>query len=143
MNHKKYLFSVVFLIVFSAMLTSCTLPQYVYIYNNTVNNIQVTFVIGDKKEVHSVDPKTMQSYKIGMYSPYNVLKVSSNKDTWSYRYEEPNSRFWSYEGVGPLKKIAIKLQVESDGKIYILPRDGDFPLKSGSDQPNGYPLTPL
>lgn len=126
-----------------AFLASCTLPEYIALYNNTGDLIEVTFVVDDKKEVLSINSGKMQSYKIGALVDDDIINVTINGNVWSYRLVEVNSKYWSYEGVGPFSKIVFKLQIESGGKIYILPKGGDYPLKSFSDQPHGYPLTPL
>ena len=118
------------------------MPQYVYLYNNTDNPIEVTFIVDHKKDVLSINQGTKQSYKIGALVDDDILYVNIKHSVWSYRLVEANSKFWSYEGVGPFSKTVFKLQIENDGKIYILAKNSDYPIRDISDQPQGYPLSP-
>ena len=37
----------------------------------------------------------------------------------------------------------VKIQAENDGRLYLVPQDMAFPLKTFSQQPAGFPLVPV
>lgn len=128
----------------SMLLISCTLPQDVTLYNNTGSPIEVTFIVsGEKKHILIINAGEIQTYRIGMVTPYDILAIAINNNIWRYELVELRNSFWSYEGIGPFLKIVFKLQIESDGKIYILPKDSDYPFNITAKQPYDYLLLPM
>jgi hypothetical protein len=142
MHHVRNISRFVLALGLCALLASCTLREYVYIYNNTGKPVEVMLTVDGKKKVISINPGAIEFSSVGKLADGDILSVAVNDSTWNYRLVKADSKFWSYEGAGPFSKITYRMQIEGDGKIYILPRGADLPLKSLPNQPRGYPLLP-
>lgn len=141
MKDSKDFIKILYVLCLCALLESCTLPECVHIFNNSANAIDITFVIGDKEQVLLIPPNETLKFEIGALLD-DLVKVRTNQKEICYQLLKPNKEFWSFKGFGPFSKIVFKFQFEADNKIYVLPRDGGYPLDNLSVQPYGYPLNP-
>ncbi len=138
-----YAVKMIFIVGVCAILESCTFPEYVQIFNNTEETVDITFILSDQEKLFTIASNQMLTYELRALLDDNVVKVGLNEKSLKYGLKKPHKEFWSYEGFGPFSKITFKFQLEEDGKLYILPRDSDYPLKNLLDQPSDYPLVPL
>jgi hypothetical protein len=122
-----------------ALLSSCTLPEYIEVYNNSKDQITFELERGDKRialTVGSGEKSAIGPIKISDTS----IRVTRKEANLRYKATYPGSEYWSYIGVGPFKKIVVRLQYEEDGRISVLPRGHGFPIGPAVMQPQGYPL---
>lgn len=122
----------------------CTPETIVEFYNNTD---EILTVEGCTDAV-TVNPKkfaTISRYgcaekiivkSTNRSSLYNLSKLKHYKDEEGNTYYH-NHR-WNYFNVG----IYLRLQINPDQKIFILPTGLDFPANAEIHQPNSFPLQP-
>lgn len=115
------------------LLSSCTIPTDVKLFNNSATRILVT------SGEYSVSVAPRQTRKIT-----TVFRRSFNIEIGeaSYNYELKN---WphGYEfttGWGPLTKRILILQVNSDGRVWVAAKGQELPIPESTPQPDGFPL---
>jgi len=121
------------LLFLASTLGSCSYPLKVVFFNNTPVDLHIwrapgkTFVVvapGKSIEVVFSDPQWIDFGQI-------AHKYQS-KDLWE-------ARDLAY---GPDNARRINMQVESNGRIYVVPRDAHFPVNPLPEQPRGFPMEP-
>lgn len=121
----------------STLLTSCTRTLVLHIFNDTGKDITVTSYEADRKERHySIGKGQAERVQIS-----NRLTIALTGIAWDYDVKPvpKNTKYMASEHLGPL---LIKLQVETNGTIYILSPDTQGPATAFPPQPPGYPLQP-
>lgn len=139
MRLRKYIW-VMLIFSISLMLSSCTIPLTIHLYNNTEKDI--TVVIFDKsgeERQEFVKKQTILKTEFDVVIERTLYVIEENGQ-WEYTIFEPNSRYWKYEGIGPFVKRVVRLELKNDGRIYILTRDDSFDKADYKTQPEGYPL---
>lgn len=125
--------------VLLAVLSACSLPKYVELYNNSSKTIAVEENLGKEHVLQEVAPNQMARIGPEIVDGAEFIIVEGGvKSTYKAKY--PGSGYWTYIGLGPFKKIVVRLQYESDGRIFVLPRNSKPPIPTGIAQPHGYPL---
>lgn len=74
------------------------------------------------------------------------MTISSDSMSWDYEerldyLDIPNELRCCIKENFPMG-FTIQLQLESDGAIYIVPKDSELPSTNLSEQPNGFPIHP-
>lgn len=121
------------------LLPACTLPEVVEFYNNSSSDISVRFGAGH--EEGQFDLKRREAVSTGpvVFGRGEVIIVREGT-LHTYRPTYAGSKYWTYVGLGPFKKMRVRLQYEDDGSLLVLPRGAEFPIASSTEQPPGYPL---
>ena len=71
----------------------------------------------------------------------DTITMYMGNEILNYEGETIPQEYIGFEGIIILERIA-RLQLEPDGKIYILKPGSSIPAKEFSSQPPGYPLVP-
>lgn len=119
------------------LLTSCTRTIILQVFNNTGENIAVTsYELHHKEKRYSVDKAESQRVQVS-----NHLTITQGRNMWDYDVKSvPKTKtFMTSEHFGAL---VVKLQVEQNGVIYLLPPTAEAVMTNFPPQPAGYPLRP-
>ncbi len=136
------------------LLYSCSPPSYIYLFNNTGSDLNVSY---EKNSNHVKDSVMLKgtALKLKVGALYGVKVVLSDDSTqWGYKLIKPVgpfalgesvSYYFDYEGISPFLKITYKFQIERDKKIFALKNSEKFPLNINEKtvQPDGYPIEPI
>ena len=115
------------------MLASCRLIPKIVLYNHT--GVDITVHQGNRN-YPIANEKTLSFRFPGAYT--NVMTITAADKMWTYsRLPYPPAEFCQ-----PLGHERIKVQIETDGMLYVLPHTNQFPLIELSGQPEGFPLKP-
>ena len=114
-----------------ALLSSCTIPPELILYNNTGERL--TVASGDHSQL--IEPK--KEAKVPFPFGDKSLSITCASNTWTYTLKYPPHDF-----CGPSSHLRIKSQVESNGFIYVFPKDVGLPGEDLSRQPEGFPVKP-
>ena len=141
---KKCKLHIVLMFLFVAMLlSSCTIPLTCELYNNTSMPIQIIqkSYYGEKQEKHfSIMPN--ESMRLGLWL-HNSYVVNTENVSWSYGPPSTGyNEYYEFVGFWPFVKRVIRVQLNEDGKIFLIKNGKDFPIPDNVEQPEGYPLTP-
>lgn len=130
-------------LLFSAtiLLSGCTVPLAVHIFNNTGDSITITKV----KSNRDVDTYVFgheESLKLDNWksSKYKFLSGGKSITIDPYSISIPNVGYVKFKGIGPLGSRNAYLQVEKDRRVFLLKKDQKFPMTDFSDQPTGFPI---
>jgi hypothetical protein len=108
---------------------SCSKGLMVILYNNTP--VDLTVRTGDEKVLANI-------------APGKAAKVYFQESQWidfgmiGHRYE-----IEGFRTTGFVHEDKVKVQAENDGRLYLVPHNTAFPLKTFSQQPAGFPLVPV
>jgi len=122
-------FLVAFTILLAAASVSCSKGLRVVLYNNTPVDLVV----------HAEPDKILAN--IG---PGESAEFYFQESQWidfgmiAHRYENKGFR-WT----GFVHEDTVKVQAENDGRLYLVPFDASFPVKTFPEQPAGFPLVPV
>lgn len=143
-GRQEYTFRRLFCVLATAVCLSSCVPATSYeLYNNTGYQIEVNW----DTRVFVVAPRTtVHIYGSGSQS---MLVVKSEKAVWNY---PPPPSFVSWEngswhdayihrsfGGG----YVINVQLDADGKIYVLKKIDSVPAATLMPQPGAFPLVPI
>jgi hypothetical protein len=122
------------LLLCATLLTSCTRAVVLQVFNNTGARITVNSYESDLKEKRYVIDDA-QSERV---QNANRLTINRGNVIWNYNVKPvPTQTYMTSERAGPL---VIKLQVESDGTIYVLPPQAQRVMATLPGQPAAYPI---
>ncbi len=129
-------------IVFTSLvflLNSCSLPSKFEVYNNTGSPIKILMEKGDYVEHYDISTNT--SLVIDYWElPYGVaVEIKAKNSTWLYT---PRYISHSFGEDFIFSHYLFKLQVESNGQIFVVSPESALPQEEHVKQPEGYPLTP-
>lgn len=141
---RRMLYSIFFLAC-TLFLASCSVPISCVLYNNALTKIKVTQIENSiVKENYEVMPGNSIELSAWDSSDY-IIKIANK----SFRYHEQYPYIQNFEydyvkatGFGFWVKRLIFVQIESDGRIYLLNKKQSFPITNFEEQPQGYPLVP-
>jgi hypothetical protein len=120
-------------------LAGCSsVPHEVELYNNTPATVAIKGCGSDE----TVDPQVSAHLSAMCRS---AIEIDAGDRRWRY----PSLwRAWSMASMRENgEKTAnglynLKLQLQPDGSIMVLPRGGDFPVAGGARQPRDFPVRP-
>jgi hypothetical protein len=117
-------------------LGSCTIATEIEVFNNTLVPVQLV-INGD---VYRLKPgKDTTIYERELSHPI----VETDSITWTYvRPTRIPESFIAWRGWGFWQSRVATVQIESDGRIWLLGVNQSAPVSEFVEQPEGFPLTP-
>lgn len=130
--------ALVFSVLVTVLITSCTIPTELAVYNNSSAAIEFTF----NGLAERVESGAAFSIKDQFFLP--DVTIMMNGVSLIYRPEWPTipENFVSWRGWGLWAKRLARLQVERDGKIWLIGLEQEAPVSEFVPQPEGFPLEP-
>jgi hypothetical protein len=135
----------IFFLSCSLFLISCSVPITCVLYNNALTKIKITQIENSiVKENYEVMPENSIELNAWDSSDY---KITIANKTFRYHEQYPYIQNFEYDyvkttGFGFWMKRLIFVQLENDGRIYLLDKNQRFPITNFKEQPQGYPLVP-
>lgn len=102
----------------------------VEVYNNTA----VDLCVDGKSQQDCVEVQPTQTRRVAMRPRHWI-----NFGMESHEYRLPKKLVDAYSKAD---SPPLKLQAESDGRLYLVPRNISFPARPLPRQPSGFPLVP-
>ena len=127
---------------FTCLLASCSLNVFVEVYNNSGTPLTLH---GCKQ---SVTIRPGEAGEIGsIYSCSDLITVESAGAKWQYRLSLP-SRGTGETGQDYYRStwngnLRVRLQVNTDRAVFVLPEGKSFPTATDIAQPSGFPWRPV
>lgn len=120
-----------------SLLNGCTLNLSCVLFNNTSG----TLFIYQNNHSSTVPPGETVKLK---YWAGHILKIKSEKNTWSYHPDRVSIKIARIEGWWLFVEQVLYAQIEPDGTIYALTNQTNAPVNIFPDQPKefGFPLKP-
>jgi len=119
------------------LLSSCTIPAQIELYNNTAE--RVTVVIGDVTTVIARSEKGLFS-EFDLHGP--VVRIAVAEKTFVYKFEPLPLSHIAFVGWGPFAKRIMRAQIEQNGTIWAVGTNKEFPIIVHEIQPEGFPVQP-
>ena len=124
------------LLIMLLHVTSCSFPVKLVFCNNTGMNIVVTSSVASGSESFEIMSKETREVRFPG-SSYR-LTVVADSISWTYDVHYPPGEF-----IEPGSHRKIKVQLESDGRIYVFVPSIDLPSDKLFPQPEGFPWNPI
>lgn len=126
-------------------LTGCVIIERDVMYNNSGQELIIM-----QKYLTNSPPRTIKyGETFEFYASY--IEIRHGNDIWQYGrkpfalefHKRINSKniIKFYKRIGG-NQILVKLQVQPDGSIYLIPPDSNGPVTDFPEQPEGFPLKP-
>ncbi len=117
-------------------LGSCTLATEMEVFNNTSSTVRLV-VNGDVSRLKPGKDTTIYEREFGQ------INVETDGTSWTYDIPSriPES-FIAWRGWGFWSSRVASVQIEADGKIWLLGIDQSAPVTDFLDQPEGFPVDP-
>lgn len=128
------------IVVAMALLSACTVPTKVLLFNASTQNIVLEYVDEYQKPITKVIPVNEKAESITLLE--SVFSIRGNLLVLRYSPNGFPQEFVENTGFGPFHSRIIKVQFEKDGCIYLLPRNTQYPARDHGAQPAGFPLCP-
>jgi hypothetical protein len=115
-----------------------TVPQEVELYNNTPETVTIKGCGSDDV----IGPEVSANISAMCHS---TVEIAADERRWRYR------SLWRAWSMASLRENGertasglyhLKLQLQPDGSIMVVPRGGDFPVAGGARQPRDFPVRP-
>ena len=117
-------------------LGSCTLATEVEVFNNSPTLVRL---VVDDEETQIRPGKSAKFYE----RDFRRAEVEKTGIRWTYEVNSaiPES-FIFWRGWGWWQSRRVRMQIESDNRVWLLGVDQSFPVNSFVEQPEGFPLVP-
>ena len=116
-------------------IAACTRAPYLIVFNRTDAPLTIQRTPPYDSDV-SIAPGTMQRVR---FPDSMELTVVAGAVTWRYAVKFPPRDLARWSTLGSPE---FQLQVEPDGRVYVLPPDARAPVQELPYQPPGFPLAP-
>lgn len=118
------------------VVSGCTAIPLIDLYNHS--GISVRVFVGD--DSYALAAAATQSFDYPSH-PWGELRVCLDRKLLRYAVPFPPNDY--YHGIAFLfLRSRIRIQLEPDGRVWILRRGEDFPGRENADQPGPFPLSP-
>lgn len=127
-------FNLPLLIAITLLMSSCSMPVTFWLFNNT--GYAITVITDEDElaiEAGDSDTATGLDYALSIRSETGYFEYETGSIPLSHVH---------WIGWGPFSKRMLYVQLESDGKIWILGAKPEPPIASFIQQPEGFPLEP-
>jgi len=117
-------------------IAACTRAPYLIVFNRTSMPLTIRRTPPYESDV-MIPPGSAQRAR---FPDAMQLTVTTGTSTWRYvvRFPPRELARWSMLG-----RAEFQVQVEPDGRVYVLPPDARPPVPELPPQPPGFPLAPL
>ena len=120
----------------ASSLGSCTLATEVEVFNNTSTPVRLV-INGDVSRLKPGKDTTI--YEMDFDRP----RVETDSISWTYdRTSRIPESFIAWRGWSFWQSRVARVQIEADGKIWLLGVDQFPPVSEFVEQPEGFPLVP-
>lgn len=117
-------------------LGSCTIATEVEVFNNSSALVRLV-IDGDVSRLKPGKDITIYEREL------SNAKVETDSISWTYvRPNRIPESFIAWRGWGFWRSRVAVVQIEADGKIWLLGVDQSPPVSEFVEQPGGFPLTP-
>ena len=116
-------------------ITACTRAPYLLLFNRTDVALKIWRTPPYDSDV-TIAPGTMHRTR---FPDAMQLTVTAGAATWRYAVRFPPRELARWSKLGSPE---FQLQVEPDGRVYVLPPNSRVPAQELPSQPAGFPLTP-
>jgi len=135
---------VLIILILPIGLGGCTVPLDIHLINNSGHEITITFNTDSGELSH--DTYVFQVGKGEIFEEAvadkgDTITIYMGEKILNYEGKSIPMEFVEQTGIIFINRI-LRLQLESDGKIYILKPGSPIPAKEFPSQPTGYPLVP-
>jgi hypothetical protein len=120
-----------------ALLSSCTIPAELELYNNTA--APVTVVIGNVTTVIARSERALFS-EFDLHGP--SVRIAVADKTFAYQFESLPLSHVAFVGWGPFTKRIMRAQIEQNGTIWAVGVSSKLPVIVHEIQPKGFPVQP-
>jgi hypothetical protein len=122
---------------FLSVFASCTIPTQVEIFNDSEQLIRIV------TEGNEVEIPPGKIAKLGYEGNLNQIEIQIGLVEHTYRLRSgiPND-FVQWRGWGPWSERVARIQLDSEGRIWLVGRDQTTPVQKYITQPDGFPLVP-
>ncbi len=128
------------LLLIGALLGSCTQPVTCILYNHTSQSLTVKQLRRDQDvKISNLAPGA--SIELQFWETTD-FEISSSHIVWSYKPVRSDVDFLEMVEYGWFGKPVVNVQLEPDGRIFLLPPGVESPVSTMPEQPKGYPLSP-
>lgn len=122
-------------VILAAGLASCTLRTEIALYNHTAGPI--TFVLdGRERRIEVGEIERIFADEIDNAA----LVINGISVTYGGNEVPIPESFISWDGWGPWTKRTARLQIEDDGRVWLIETLQSFPVTEFVRQPRGFPL---
>ncbi len=118
-------------------LASCTIPTRIELFNNAHQIVRVT--VGSDEVVLSPGETAKLGAAIGMGEV--DVQIGSAVHVYEMNSGIPE-KFVSWSGWGLWTKRTARLQLDADGKVWLVGAEQVAPVTLFLEQPKGFPLVP-
>jgi hypothetical protein len=132
--------SFLLIVICGACLSACTMPAKILIYNASAQDFVLEYVDEYHKTITKVVRVNEKAESITLLE--STFSVRRNSFILKYSPKGFPLEFVENTGFGPFHSRIVKTQLEKDGCIYLVPRDGQYPARDHGVQPAGFPLCP-
>lgn len=119
-----------------ATIAACTRAPYLIVFNRTEVPLTIQRTPPYETDV-TIAPGSAQRVR---FPDAMELAVTAGAATWRYAVRFPPRELARWSMLG---RAEFQVQVEPDGRVYVLPPDADPPVHELPPQPPGFPLVPL
>ena len=116
-------------------IAACTRAPYLIVFNRTNVALTIRRTPPYESDV-TIAPGTMHRVR---FPDTMQLSVSAGAATWHYAVRFPPRALARWTKLGTPE---FQLQVEPDGRVYVLPPTASAPIHELFSQPPGFPLVP-
>ena len=125
------------LVAISLILSSCSMPITFRLFNNIGHTVTV---VSGRASPSEINVETLRSIEtIGLDYPFSI---KSKNGRFTYNGESVELSHVHWKGWGPFGKRVLYVQLEPDGKLWVLSDETEHAVTKFIEQPKGFPLVP-
>jgi len=117
-------------------IAACTRAPYLVVFNRTAVPLTIERTPPYESDVTIAPGSTRRA----RFPDAMLLTVTAGAATWRYAVRFPPRELARWSRLG---RPEFQLQVEPDGRVYVLAPDATPPVERLPPQPLGFPLVPL
>lgn len=125
------------LVAISLILSSCSMPITFWLFNNTGHTVTVVSASASPSEINVDTLKSIET--IGLDYTFSI---TTNNGRFTYNTEDVALSHVHWKGWGPFAKRMFYVQLEPDGKLWVLSDETEHAVSKFIEQPKGFPLVP-
>lgn len=125
-------------------LQACSPPIAIELFNNA----GIPLTVKGCKQLVAISPGSVGELE-SIYACSAQVQIEGDGASWSYTLRAPSHNLgetgkYYYHAKGLFSStLVVRLQINSDRRVFALPRDSSFPSPIDVPQPIGFPWEPL